>query len=338
MKITLHLGSVKTGSSSIQACLSEGSGWFRQGGWLVPEALKPRPSFDNHIVLPALFCDERHRQRLGRLAGQGSSETNAAFAERVHERFAQEIRRARRNGCDRMILSSEHLASRVTRTEQIGKLRRWLEHFGEVQRIVVFLRRQDELWYSLYSTRVKSGASVRFSTRGPSVDNHIFNHRLMLEPWIDVFADTPMTALAFESEHFRSGSVVAVFLETLGIGQMALRMPDAKNLSLDPEALEILRRFNSVANRVVGRDRLRWVRASLIRWLSRGDDGNRLQLGSAQARAVLENFVDCNSWLAGRFCDGEPFFRYGPPVHQVGKGLPELTPAQVFRRISSMRG
>lgn len=334
MNITLHIGSVKTGTSTIQSFMAQNRAWFEDQGWFIPQALKPRPSFDNQIVLPALFCDERFRTAQRAIAGQRHSESDADFDIRVANRLDKEIQQARAAGSRAMLISSEHLVSRMHEPQRVPAMRQWLEQFGRVEHIVVYLRRQDELFPSLYSTQVKSGSSEKFEWNRPPRRHRSFNHKVMLEPWLDTFADVRFSVRPYESDRFENGNLIDDFLHLLGVTKGRPPDPPKKNLSLDPEALAVLRVFNGLAGKIVQPRKIRNIRAIMIRILSAGDNGERLSLSEEEARMMLAAFADGNRWLSERFTqDDRPFFENGIATNQEHRGLPRVGFLRFVRRV-----
>jgi hypothetical protein len=232
-----------------------------------------------------------------------------------------------------MLISSEHLVSRLSDPRKFPAMKKWLERVGEVEHIVVYLRRQDELFTSLYSTHIKSGSTKRFVWTSPPVKNASFNHRAMLERWIETFPSARFSVQAYEPHRFENGNLVDDFLHLLDLPGERPPEPSSKNLSLDPEGLAVLRGFNVLTGRFVGRREAGRARALVIKALSEGDSGERVSLSEDEATQMLAAFEEVNQWLSEQFTPGHPFFDTHVESGQEHRGLPRVSGFRVVRRL-----
>jgi len=343
MKIILHIGSVKTGTSAIQSYLADNERWFTEQGWLIPRALRPDQSFESHIVLPALFCDDRFSSRLGLIARRHAGSTINEFRSRVAKTMKDEVYQARLAGCNYMLISNEHLATRVLDIGNLQLLKEWLEQFGTVDRVVVYLRRQDELVASLYSTKLKSGSTDKFEAGRMNLTRPLLDHKRIIERWSSVFPKDTFCVYPYESSRYQSEDIVDVFLSRLGLPPDRPISKKIKNVSLDPEALAILLKFNKAVNRLVHPFKARRVRGALVRLLECVDSGERIRLSEQEAFYMAEVFATTNAWLAHEFGGAQEFFQWDVKPGTKHQGISNVGAMRTFVRIgkgviSSLRG
>lgn len=124
-----------------------------------------------------------------------------------------------------VVVSSEHLHSRLRSVEEIQNLSDLFDGLFETVNIVVYLRRQDRLAVSLYSTALRVGWT--HSTVLPktgAVRSHYYNFQKLLECWSSVFGEDHVTVRLFERAQFANGSLYADFLQACGwpelVGQL----------------------------------------------------------------------------------------------------------------------
>ncbi len=147
-----------------------------------------------------------------------------------------------------VILSSEHLSSRLSTPPQLEQLR---AAFGTRETtIVCYVRRQDEMALSAYSTGVKAGRRDAFDHRAITPANCYFNHFETLDLWARVFGDAALRVRNVARPRLVNGDIRDDFAALVGLGDLGSwhRAKDA-NVSLDALQLAILRRVNKVLPR-----------------------------------------------------------------------------------------
>src|SRR5262249_55186398 len=105
----------------------------------------------------------------------------------VRARFRQEfLGECHDAGCATMILSSEHCSSRLLFPDGIARLHDLLSPLGLVE-IVVYLRRQAEMWTSHYSTTVKSRSTKPIQLPTPNEKKVLLDYEGLCARWADAF-------------------------------------------------------------------------------------------------------------------------------------------------------
>src|SRR5262249_25059988 len=136
MDLYLHIGTEKTGTTSIQAFLDRNRSRLRMQGVLYPSL--PGPA--NQIALSAAALEEP-RGEVTRLFGLKSPEDIARFRARISGLLA---RACEGSDCTNAVLSNEHCSSRLRYEGEVQTLHDVLRPLFARIFIVVYLRRQDE--------------------------------------------------------------------------------------------------------------------------------------------------------------------------------------------------
>ena len=187
-KVILHIGTEKTATKSLQSFFGSNCFMLEKEGIWYPFSERLEYCYGNgHFPLPASLFDicpdfvpwNRHFK------------SDFLFSKFVRdfESRAEPV----------ALLSSEHFSSRCSEHEQIQKIRHYLKAFN-VQ-IIVYVRPQQELVISAYSTYLKAGGRdpldkiVREKCLVPGIA--YFNYMQMITQWWDVFGKDNITVRVF---------------------------------------------------------------------------------------------------------------------------------------------
>jgi hypothetical protein len=253
------------------------------------------------------------------------------------ERLLSECREA---ACDTVILSSEHCSSRLLYPDEIERVRDLLSALGAVE-ILVYLRRQDELWASRYSTAVKGGSTERIGLPTPQEKKALLDYHDLCLRWTNLFGAANFTVRIFDRRDFIGQDLLEDFLHAanLQIEPSALKRPERQNIGLDPRLLEFLRRFNAHLPHVSRASGFRPDprQGNLLPILEKLSSEKHGGLPAAWSREIMNEFRAGNSVVADTFCgrnDGR-LFRDEAPVADAGDAV-ELTiddAFEIFARI-----
>jgi hypothetical protein len=237
LDLVLHIGSGKTGTSSVQAFLHRNRDRLADLGHLYPRT----PGATRHIRLglfiqPDEALDDRitwHRQ------GAASPE---AFRKSFRRQLTREINQS---GLSRVLFSDEALYG--SSKEALRRLREFVDRVAGSLRVVVYLRRQDDHLVSRYQQVVKVGETRRLVewARESDLDDTYDYHR-RLRTWERLLEPDEFVVRRFEDGSFVDGSLLQDFLEAVGIDARAEEMAQvpSRNVSLDAESVEFLRLLN----------------------------------------------------------------------------------------------
>jgi len=296
MKLILHIGTDKTGTSTLQRFLYENRAALRDQGFLYPESLTFGAVQPACRKLPFIANAPDYVDDFIRAYGLTNPRRRHQARARYCSAFDRDLKRA--SDCETTIISSEHLWTRLRTQDDLDRLREVVApRFQEVT-IIVYLREQTDYAVSRYSTAVKSGGTARSI---PRPDQLRANYNDLLAFWADGFPFDRFEVRLFEPTALVGGDIVRDFAQSAGIRLDKLKLPDKRNESLDRLGLEILRRVNKYIPRFVG-DRPNPARANLVSYFNRHCiTGDRLQPTPAQRRVYERFFHDSNDAVRRRY-------------------------------------
>jgi hypothetical protein len=255
------------------------------------------------------------RQTAGVLDGQAYD----AFLRRYPAQLREELARS---GCHTAILSSEHCSSRLRTVAEVAKLYHVIAPLARECRAIVYLRRQDELVASRYSTAVKSGATdeFHFPQELGSLD-----YLRLLNMWTNVFGQNNISVRIFEPQQMKHGDLISDFFETVGYMQhVDILRPEDQNRSLDVHTVEFLRRFNTRVP-IFTMNRANPDRGYIEQALTAITTRECLRPSAEAATAFLNRFTESNAEVARRYLNRSDgvLFTSAPPRDEQAR-LPTL--------------
>ena len=209
-KLFLHIGSEKTGTTTLQNFCSINSAYLNDQGFFYP-CLEELPYVNNraHSPLPASFLSQRP-EFIPAAMHYDSKSLFTRFASDMAKRMEPAV-----------IVSAEHFSSRCSCTDIIQLIKSYLSEFD--LRIIVYIRPQHEMLLSAYSTYLKNGGTQSLNqimnpqTGWLHPDNIYFNYKSMLNPWVDTFGCSAVSLRIFQKNSLVNGSLIDDFLDVLKI-------------------------------------------------------------------------------------------------------------------------
>ena len=139
-RIFLHVGVEKTGTTTLQVAMALNRLLLRQSGYIIPPGLVGSPSY--HIGLALFAANPDAVPELRRVARLTTDAAYSAFLENYPNQIARELTKA---SCHTAVLSNEHCSSRLGTVTEIAKLHQILSGLARDCRVIIYLRRQDEV-------------------------------------------------------------------------------------------------------------------------------------------------------------------------------------------------
>ena len=252
------MGTVKTGSTSLQAYLSQHQQALAEAGW---RYLSAPGQPDRRDLAAACIAIDDQRDELLRLKQLVQPQQRVAYRQQVRDQLAAQLEPLP-VGLG-VILSSEHFHLSLQSPEEITTLRELLLELGlEVQQVVIYLREPLALIESLFSTMVRAGDQrpLPADPADPFVQL-ICDHPASLQRWRQVFGTSVVQARAFPPRVGQSLS--ADFLQLLGSAPAAgwpAEPRRQRNRGLNPQALQCLAWLNRHCPWLTPQARRRWQR------------------------------------------------------------------------------
>ena len=236
----LHVGTSKAGSTALQEFLSHNP------GPLAAHGLAYGPAFpgSNHLELATAFSTRS--TRVARDLGVGDASARRRLQRSLGRRFERAV-----DDDARWILSSEHLGTLLTRSEDIATLAGFLRRYFDRIVVVVVLRRIGYWLPSAYVESVRGGSTKLLDADYVEQRRRLLDHRRLLRRWEDGFGPDQTGALPFlESDRTDASAFCFRVLSALGLGQPDhvawSTPPQVSNESMSAYATEVLRSANPV--------------------------------------------------------------------------------------------
>ena len=315
----LHIGTEKTGSTSIQAFLSTHRSKLYERGILFPQSC----GLSCHSRLVAYTKENPDARLLQMIAVANERQTLRRWKRRFQQKHHKEVVRfhARNRGSSTAIYSSEHFQSLVRESADIKRIHRLLCDYYDKVTLVVYLKRQDKMAFSAHNTAVQSGLDKRFSFDELST-GYYYDHLKLVSNWASVFGQECVKVRVCEKPRLRHQSVVSDLLHIAGLSELVSDLPPASviNERLSPIAIELLLKFNHQyrAHSDVGGVPMLVFRKNLIKHLTSlyrkpgGDSGGDRVIGGPKptqdaAQRFCAQFEASNTELFDRFLGGAGF-------------------------------
>lgn len=235
--LLLHIGTEKTGTTSIQEFLSFNRARLAESGILYPVCLGEK----NHIKLAA-YADREPWPFASVQLGIDTHEKQQAFCLDLERQLQDELAKG---DYHHAIISNEHLHSNITSPEQIQSLQRLLVKFFSDIRVLVYFRRQDLMSVSLYSTALLVGFTPSRQLDLSAAKSYYYDFNAIYQNWASCFGPEHLEARIFSRERLIAGNVIADFCAAAGLGEeLKLVMTERKNESLSLEAACLVLELN----------------------------------------------------------------------------------------------
>lgn len=334
MRILLHIGSEKTGTTTVQRWCARNRKALKARGILYPTTLGQV----NHVRLACFAAEQKQMNDLRK--------SERIFVPEVFERFRAELpdalaREVRESGCHTLLISNEHLSSRLSVPAELQTVRGLLEQAcGQVTawQIIHYVRRQDEMIHSMYSTTVKSGGSKPFRLPHGLRDPRL-NPLIVLDLWAGQFGAENITVRVFDRRELRGGDVVQDLMALAGVEDAAdtsifAAVPE-KNPRLGGQALEFLRRFNEHVP-AFDAEGINAERRGVVRALEALPDRDPVQLAEPAAmEAFLARFDQINAEVARRYLGRADGRLFAPASSRPEEARPMALDADAAIRIAA---
>ena len=291
--IYLHIGTEKTGTTTLQAMFSTNRRNLEKAGILYPTV----PGNSNHAGMAIYALPPANRPGLYSMLQLSTPDQVETYRTRFVADFSAELDRS---DCKDIVISSEHMSSRLRQGPAIRRLVDMLGKLADQIKVIVYLRPQHELAPSSYSTNVKSGSTKPF--RAPELESEYFyNYDLLTRNWEAQVGRNNVIARIFSRSAFKANSLIDDVFDAMSLSKPAnLVIPNDKNTALAAHALEFMRVANGIVPRMLG-NRINPDHMVLVRHLTALGPTPKFEIGREAAQAIESIFLASNSAVAKRY-------------------------------------
>ena len=221
MDLTLHIGTHKTGTSSIQACMEANRARLRAAGFHYPRCCS---AFDgNHSPLCAAMVRDPRDDRWEGMPGWDD--------------FVAECRQA---GAPTVLVSAELFSARLRNRQHALRIRDMFRGVFDTVTVVVYLRRQDEYVRSMYMEAVKHGffnkarLAPTFAESAAQIAERQGDYLALLRNLDEAFGRENLRVRVFEKGQLRPGGLLPDFLDACGIPAAGLDLAAGGLVNVSP--------------------------------------------------------------------------------------------------------
>jgi hypothetical protein len=285
--LILHIGTNKTGSTTIQNFLRGNSHALANEGYFYPMAgayyypSESSPSLLAHALL----------EKQPRYIGDTKIDKASCISDIRRDIIS--------SNCTNVIISSEHF-SKANETRKIQNIFNIFKDLFKTMKVIIYLRRQDNYIESMWSQRVKLGLLTKsfddFCAESLKNSNAL-DYWQLLAPWSEVFGKENLIIKPFEKKQFVNSDLLTDFLNCIDCKLEPVNIP-LQNTSPSTEYLETLRMFTTLIPDV----NERMLFARIFRQLPINLDNKKYTFFSHEKRKLfLARFNESNQRIAREY-------------------------------------
>ncbi len=312
-EIVLHIGMTKTGSTSVQHVLNASRPALAAQGICYPAT----PGETRHIMLATAFTSYPNM-----LADIDNPLWGGRAPQRAVEDYLASLRAEIETlsaGIDQIVFSSEQFSTHVRQHGDIARLHAFLAPYARRFRIIVYLRRQDEHFASLYSQFLRLG-----NVRAPDMSHlqpfhHDYDYADVIGRWAAVFGEQAVEPRLFERAPDRPFDVLADFAALCGVDLAAFGDAGAaeRNPSMNEAGQATLRTLGELmARERPGRGVGGPVWQRMSEAVTATASGRGWKPTTEQSVAFLGRFADANERVRARWFPGRASL-FAPPANDT---------------------
>lgn len=318
MKIIVHIGSEKTGTTSIQSFLNQNRGELLKQGVYFPTSIGDL----NHVKLVA-YCERGDfGKRIYSLIGVHSQEEKDQWSSKLLEEFKQEIQSLPEH-VHTVVISSELFHSNLSEPGEVQTLKELLDAMFDEISILVYLRRQIDTAISVYSTHLRAGGTnEKPIPERVNIKGNYYNYKTLLDLWKSTFDPSTIDVRIFDKKKLVDGNVVSDFSEKIGVLQSLdkLVLPESLNSSLSVLGQYLLREANYI---MPFSPQQRGKRKKLIEYLESKYSGVPMRPPADVCMQFQSKFEGDNSLVAQEWLGVDQLFdEYVPKSPNENQSLP----------------
>lgn len=246
--VILHIGAEKTGTTSIQGFLSSNRDKLAQCGYLFPASVGNR----NHMDLAFASLPDDSVKLRKRLTQKSKLNNSVEFRGLIRNGLLSEINAyVNRRPIHTLILSAEHLHSQLTTKADVARLVSMLPQHKQVK-VILYIRRQDQLALSLHSTFLKTGTPYKHDYfvfpdyAGKSIPWK-YDYYSAYALWAGYFSHEQVRVRLYEKDSWDSGCLIRDFCCAAQLPwSLDYSIPRTLNQRLDNDGVYLFNRLSAL--------------------------------------------------------------------------------------------
>jgi hypothetical protein len=246
LDLTLHIGTEKIGSTSIQDFLRVNRKKLEKFGIRSPSSLAVGRG--NHRWLAAIANNPDFIDEFSKRKGLHKRSRRDKIIDRRKELFRQEVV-AKGATCNHFVISSEHLQSRLQTDEELLRLKEYLSGFFSGITVVLYIRDPLDCAVSAYSSLLLGNiAGNTLPAANSPYMISLCNHSETIARWERCFPASRLIIRRFQKEALIEGDVTKDFcLHFLRIDPCTeLKVPKSLNTAFSLTGMAVIYHLNQV--------------------------------------------------------------------------------------------
>ena len=282
----IHIGTTKTATTTLQSFFQKNKLNFTKNDILIPTTLGE----PNQTKLSAYAADIQKINDLRKNRGLTNEKLINNFRERVEKSFREEVKN---QNFSKLLISSEHLHSKLTGVEEVQLVKKFLDEFVETYKIIVYIRPQHEMAVSNFSTLCKTGGTKKIVLPKIQEKSTYYNLETLLNRWAEVFGFDNIIVRIFSRKEFHEEDIKKDFVKILGLDWNNFEDVENSNESINSNAQRFLLELNKFLPLWIDNKKNN-LRGNLDVLVSQNREGQGLMPTSDQAEDFFRIFSNSN--------------------------------------------
>ena len=239
-RLILHIGTIKTGSSSIQQSFGKGRDTLLEHNIFYPD----RKPYNHTFSFKPLFVNDPQKSFLFNVH-LNASEDKHAKVENYRKTWVREITSC---GKDNFIVSAEGLTVPTFPRKAVKRLKTFVDQYFEKVVVIAYVRHYDQ-WIS---SRIQQ--AIRNSDTTMNIQelvDHLLecppsiSYKQSLQKWVKVFGRENLVVRPFDPKTFYNGSLLSDFFQAVGLPADEISIPEIRsNESIGKHGVAFLQKYN----------------------------------------------------------------------------------------------
>jgi hypothetical protein len=285
MKIYVHIGLEKTGTTSVQQFLHKERESLVKHGILYPSTFGQT----NHIKLSQSIINLKKKTPARKIFGIDSIESLNNFKEELKAAFMDEVDKS----CPKkIIISSEQLSALVSSKEEVCELEGFFRNINPSFTYLLTVRNQEDIMQSMYSTMIKSGYTQDFKIKDSNLKLLKYNFSSL----IDVFTSNSNADVKVSYFGKNKNGEFNNFLDEINMilpEEVQIPINFVTNKSLGKDELNFLKDINSFLPKYGADDIV--LRKKIINYLGRQKSSEVFHMPTELRKLIYQRFIADNS-------------------------------------------
>ncbi|MGJ0157669.1 hypothetical protein ACP0SI_01115 [Campylobacter coli] len=235
MTAYVHIGTMKTGTSSIQNFLYINRDLLQEQNYYYPISIKNKNRLNDHNPFAHRFNAMLNKVNDSKL---------------LYKEFNHLNNEIEKCNCGNIIISAENIQWLLNSQQKIEYFYNFLSLKFHNIKIVIYLRDVVELFISMCSQAIKDNSHTDYHSLLPYQNQKskiLSNYQQMLQWWGSIFGKENLIVRLFDKNEFYQGDLLKDFIHSIGLEwDDKFKIPKKDNETLDLIGFELLSRINKL--------------------------------------------------------------------------------------------